>query len=99
MPAKLEAPLQKGDVICEAVVKQADREIMRIELVAAENVKRNLFLFAFGKLGEFTHTNTFRVFLAIVLLTAGVLIGVRAYANNNRRRRKIKTVNYRDVRK
>lgn len=99
LPAKLEAPLKKGDVICDAVVKQADKEILRIKLVAAENVKRNLFLFAFGKLGEFTHTKVFKVFLVLAVLAVVVLLVLRIYADNHRRRRKIKMVNYRDVRK
>ncbi len=99
LPEKLEAPLKKGDEICDAVVKQADQEIMRIKLVAAENVKRNLFLFVFGKLGEFTHTGVFKVFLALAALVVIGLLVLRAYNENSRRKRKIRTVNYRDVRK
>ncbi len=99
LPDKLEAPLKKGEVICDAVVKQADQEIMRIKLVAAEDVKRNLFLFVFGKLGEFAHTGIFKVFLALVALVAAGLFALRIYTSNNKRKKKIRTVNYRDVQK
>ncbi len=99
MPKQLEAPLKKGDEVCDAVVKYADREIMRIRLVAGEDVDRNLFLFIFGKLGEFTHTTVFKVFLIAAVLVAGGSVALRIYADNNRRRKKIRIVNYRDVRK
>ncbi|HBL41121.1 MAG TPA: hypothetical protein DDY98_05965 [Ruminococcaceae bacterium] len=99
MPTALEAPLKKGDEVCDAVVKYAGQEVMRIRLVAGEDIDRSLFAFVFGKLGEFTHTTVFKVFLVIALLLAGGFFGLRIYAANHRRRRKIRVVNYRDVRK
>ncbi len=97
VPAFVEAPLKKGDEVCEAVVSYAGEEIARIKLVAAEDVDRNIFLMVFGKLGDLVKTTGFKIFLAIVVAVILFFIGANIYVNRNRKRKRIKVFNYRDM--
>ncbi len=97
LPDSVDAPLKKGDPVCDAVVSYAGTEIARIKLVAAEDVSRNIFSFVFGKLGELFRTTGFKVFLVILVLVIAFFIGANVYVNRYRRRRRVRVVNYRDI--
>lgn len=97
VPAFVEAPLKKGDEVCEAVVSYAGEEIARIKLVAAEDVDRNIFLMIFGKLGDLIKTTGFKIFLAIVVAVIVFFVIANIYVNRNRKRKRIKVFNYRDM--
>lgn len=97
MPDAVAAPIKKGDVVGEAVVKYANGEIARIKLVAAEDVKRSLILFVFGKIGDLVKTTGFKIFAVILAAVILFFIGANIYVNRNRKRRRIKVFNYRDI--
>lgn len=99
MPDAVEAPVKKGDVIGEAVVKYANEEIARIKLVAADDVKMSLLLFIFGKLGDLTKTVGFKIFAAIAVAVIIFFIGANIYINRNKKRKRVKMFNYRDIRR
>ncbi|MBQ5823361.1 MAG: D-alanyl-D-alanine carboxypeptidase [Clostridia bacterium] len=99
MPEYVAAPIKKGDMVGEAVVKYANEEIARIKLVAAEDVKRSLILFVFGKLGDFTKTAGFKIFTAIIVFFVLFFIGAGIYVNRNKKRKRVKVFNYRDIRR
>ena len=96
-PDVLEAPIKKGDEICEAVVTYAGEEIARIKLVAAQDVNRSVVLLVLGKLGDFVKTTGFKVFIALLVLVILFFVGANIYVNRNRKRRRIRIVNYRDI--
>ncbi len=97
LPESVDAPLKKGDEVCEAVVTYAGEEIARVKLVAAEDIDRSIILFVFGKLGDLAKTTGFKVFAVLLALVIVFLIGANIYVNKNRKRRKIRVVNYRDL--
>ena len=97
IPDIIEAPIKKGDIIGQAVVKYADEEIARINLVAAEDVKRNVFSMIFGKIGDIAGSTGFKIFIAVVVAVILFFIGANIYVNRNRKRKRIKVFNYRDI--
>ncbi len=97
LPEALEAPIKKGDEVCEAIVSYAGEEIARIKLVAAEDVDRSIILFIVGKLGDLSKTLGFKIFMALLALVVIFVIAANIYVNKNRKRRRIRIVNYRDI--
>lgn len=97
LPEFVEAPIKKGDEVCEAVVSYAGEEIARIKLVAAEDINRSLILMLIGKTGELVKTTGFKIFALILLAVILFFIGANIYVNRHRRRRRIKVFNYRDM--
>lgn len=79
LPERVDAPIHKGDKIAEAAVYYADQEIARTDLVAAEDVSRNLFLFLGSVLADiFTHPVVL-VILGLLALLALAYIGFVLY--------------------
>ncbi len=99
IPESLAAPVKKGDEVCEAVVTYAGEEIARIKLVAAEDVDMSIILFIFGKIGDLFRTTVFKVFAVLLALVIVFLIGANIYVNKNKKRNRLKIVNFRDVNK
>lgn len=97
MPEALEAPIKKGDEVCEAVVKYSGEEIARIKLVAAEDIDFSLILLVFGKLGDLAKTTGFKIFIGLLVLVIIFIIAANIYVNNNKKRKRIRVVNYRDI--
>ena len=97
LPESVDAPLRKGDEVCEAVVTYAGEEIARVKLVAAEDIDRSIILFVAGKLGDLAKTTGFKIFAIILAAVIVFLIVANIYVNKNRRRRRIRVVNYRDI--
>lgn len=97
IPEFVEAPVKKGTVIGEAVIRYAGEEIARVKLVASEDVKLNVFLMIFGKIGDIIKSPVFLIFVAIVVAVILFFIGANIYVNRNRRRKRIKVFNYRDI--
>ncbi len=98
-PESIEAPVKKGEVVCKAVVKLAGEEIAQIELTAAEDVSRSLILLVFGKLGDLAKTTAFKIFAALLAVVIIFFIAANVYVNKNRKRRRLRLVNYRDMNK
>lgn len=84
MPESVKAPVKKGDKIGEAVVKYANEEIARVDLVAAEDVDRSLVPF---------------IIIGLVVVAIIVAVVIHFYINHNRKRKTIKQFNYRDIRR
>lgn len=97
LPESVDAPVKKGDEVCEAVVTYAGEEIARVKLVAAEDIDRSIILFVVGKLGDLAKTTGFKIFAVLLALVIVFLIGANIYVNKNRKRRRIRVVNYRDI--
>ncbi len=97
MPEYIEAPVKKGDVIGEAVVKYANEEIARIKLVAADDVKSFLPALIVGKIGQLMKSPIFWVVAGIVLVAVIFFVIVNIFINGNKKRKRIKVFNYRDM--
>ncbi|NCC86946.1 MAG: D-alanyl-D-alanine carboxypeptidase [Clostridia bacterium] len=67
IPESLDAPIKKGDVIGKARVMYADKELRTIDLVAGENIDRNIFLYV-GHLIKTAFKSTTVKIIAIVAL-------------------------------
>ncbi len=97
LPEYIEAPVKKGDVIGEAVVKYANEEIARIKLVAADDVKSFLPALIVGKAGQLMKLPVFWVVAGIVFAAAVFFVVANIYVNRNKKRKRIKVFNYRDM--
>ena len=97
IPDYIEAPVKKGDVIGEAVIKYAGEEIARVKLVASEDVKRNVVSMAAGKIGNVIKSPGFLIAVAVIVAVILFFIGANIYVNRNRKRKRIKVFNYRDI--
>lgn len=97
MPESLEAPVKKGQEICEAVVSYAGEEIVRIKLVAAEDVDLGIFSFIGGKLGELAKTAGFKIFAVLLAIVIIFFIAANVYVNKEKKKKRLRIVNYRDI--
>ncbi len=88
----VEAPVTKGDVLGQVIVKCAGEELGRVDLVAAESLNRSLIL-AIGK--GIIRVLTSPIFLILVALIAACFAGLVwwvIYQNRNRRKtRRVRT--------
>ena len=102
MPSFVDAPIEKGDKIGEAAVYYADQEIARTDLVAAESISRNVFLFIGSLIVEALHHPVVRgvLFLLCLLIGGYIALVVRARRinrrNQKRRNSRSKVVNMKD---
>ncbi len=97
IPDFIEAPVKKGDIIGQAVVKYAGEEIARINLVAAEDVKRNSLSMIIGKTKNIVTSTGFMIAVGVIVAVILFFIGANIYVNRNRKRQRIKVFNYRDI--
>ena len=98
LPAKLNAPITKGDKICKARVKYSGEEIAVIELAAAENVKRSIVLYIGASLRDMRGTKIFKIMLLLVFVIIAVYFAIVFAAKAQaKKRRNLRVVNYRDV--
>jgi hypothetical protein len=84
LPESVVAPIKKGEVMGKAIVKYANDEIARVDLVAAEDVELSYFLI-------------FLIILAVVLVVGGG--GAYIFINRSRNRKSIRQFRYTDIRK
>lgn len=94
MPKSVDAPVKKGQEICEARVLYAGEEIARIKLVASEDVSRNVLLFIGATIKKVASSTIFKIIASIVAILVVGYIALFVYENYKRRqRRKLKLVN------
>ena len=94
MPKSVDAPVKKGQEICEARVLYAGEEIARIKLVASEDVSRNVLLFIGATIKKVASSTIFKIIASIVAILVVGYIALFIYENYKRRqRRKLKLVN------
>ena len=84
LPESVVAPIKKGEVMGKAIVKYANDEIARVDLVAAEDVELSYFLIIL-------------IILAVVLVVGGG--GAYIFINRSRNRKSIRQFKYTDIRK
>lgn len=84
LPESVVAPIKKGEVMGKAIVKYANDEIARVDLVAAEDVELSYLLLVL-------------IILAVVLVVGGG--GAYIYINRSRNRKSIRQFRYTDIRK
>ena len=88
LPKSLRAPIRKGEYICKGRVLYADQEIASIDLVAAENVRFNLFVFIWTVLKTIFKSAVFKLLLAAFLIFVAVFIGLTIRKNMYRKQSK-----------
>ena len=94
VPKSIDAPVKKGQEICEARVLYAGEEIARIKLVASEDVSRNVLLFIGATIKKVASSTVFKIIASIVAVLVVGYIALFIYENYKRRqRRKLKLVN------
>ncbi len=95
----VDAPVKKGQKLGEAVVYYAGEEIARTDLVAAQDVKRNLFLYLMSVIKKIFSMTVFRIIFAVFLVFATAYISVNVLYEKKKRRRKssLRVLNYRDI--
>lgn len=93
LPESVDAPIRKGDKIAEAAVYYADQEIARADLVAAEDVSRNLFLFIGSVLVDILTHPVVLVILGLLLLLVLAYIGFVLYVRRKDKKKRKKKNN------
>ena len=94
VPKSVDAPVKKGQEICEARVLYAGEELARIKLVASEDVSRNVLLFIGATIKKVASSTVFKIIASIVAVLVVGYIALFIYENYKRRqRRKLKLVN------
>lgn len=83
-PLKVKAPVKKGDVIGKARVLYAETEIATVDLVAAEDVKMNIFLWIFDLIKRIFTSPIFLVLLVLVI----AFVAFKIYTGKKSKKRK-----------
>lgn len=99
----VDAPVEKGEVMAQAVVYYAGQEIARADLVAAESIDRNVFLYIWAKIKTVAGHIAFRIVASLigVFLVAYIFL---LYIRSKQKRRymkkknRMKVVNLKDFR-
>lgn len=94
VPKSVDAPVKRGQEICEARVLYAGEEIARIKLVANEDVSRNVLLFLGAMIKKTASSTVFKIIASIAAFLIVGYIALFVIENyKRRRRRKLKLVN------
>lgn len=101
MPESVDAPIEKGEVIGQAAVYYAGQEIARTDLVAAESIDRNVFLFIWAKIKVVASNAVFKVFAVLIAILVAAYIALIIFRNRQRReymkkKNRMKVVNLKD---
>lgn len=103
LPEELEAPLKKGDVVGKADILFADQVIGTVDIVAAEDAKRDVLLFSKSLISDATNSSGFNIFVPIIAVAVLALVGYILffiYSNHKRKKqREIKMVKYNELRR
>lgn len=89
-PDSIDAPIQVGQKLGTAVLSYANKEIARIDLVAAENVDRNIILYLIKCITNIVTSIWFKIALIIAVILIGIYIYLCASYNKKARRRRTK---------
>ena len=84
LPESVAAPIKKGEVMGKAIVKYANSEIARVDLVAAEDVELSYLLLVL-------------IILAVVLVVGGGVAYI--YVKRSRSRKSIRQFKFTDIRR
>jgi hypothetical protein len=68
LPAEIEAPVKKGQVVGSAVVKIAGQPLGEIKLAASADVGRNPILYAFSVASDFITSSIFLIIAAVIAI-------------------------------
>ena len=100
IPKNLEAPIKKGDVIGKARVMYAGKELRTIDLVAGENVNRNIFLYVGHLIKTAFKSTTVKIIagVALLLLTFYIVVNI-LYSKKKKKSRIYMVNNYRNFRR
>lgn len=83
-PAQIKAPVKKGEVLGKAKVLYADTELATVDLVAAEDIKVSVILWALDGLYNIISSPIFIIIVAMIL----VVVVIHYFTSANPRRRK-----------
>lgn len=83
-PSEVRAPVKKGEVLGKAKVMYADTELATVDLVAAEDIKVSVILWALDGLYKIVSSPIFIIIVAMVL----VIVVIRYLTSSNQGRRK-----------
>lgn len=92
LPEEIKAPVEKGDVICQARVLYANQEIATVNLVAAESYSLSPFAFVGSLFSTVFHSLIFKIILVIVLLLVIAYVILVIRYNRIRKKRRVRLV-------
>jgi len=96
-PAQIKAPVKKGEVLGKAKVLYADTELATVDLVAAEDIKVSVILWALDGLYNIISSPIFIIIVAMILVVVVIhyftSANPRRKKNRRRRRKKLKFYN------
>lgn len=97
-PSVVNAPIKKGEVLGKAKILYADTEIATVDLVAAEDINANVFLWFFNLIKTVVTTPIFLIIAALVIAVIVIYIFINAGKKRKRRRSRRKPKMYKGAR-
>ena len=98
LPETLEAPLKKGDYICDAKIMYAEQEIGTVKLAAAEDVRFSVLLYLKDAMARMAATTIFKIIIVLIVVVVALYIGAFLFVNYRRRKkRELKIVKYNEL--
>lgn len=98
MPADLDAPFKKGDLICKAKILYAGQEIGTVDLAVADDANISILLYAKALIKRMTAHTLFKILIVFVIIIVALYVCMYIYANRRRRKkRELKIVKYNEL--
>ena len=98
MPESVDAPVKKGEVIGTANILYAGQVIGTVELVAEEDARRSLILYAGNLLKEGLQSTAGKLVIAAVVLVVLFFVVVNVLYHYKKKKKRIRVVHgYRDM--
>ncbi len=100
LPESIEAPLKKGDIVGKAEIIYAGQRIGVVDIVAAEDAKRDIFLYSKSLIENLTSITFFRILFIFIAIGIVAYIAYFIIANRKRKKmREIKMVKYNELKR
>lgn len=99
-PKSLDAPLKKGDVVGKAAIIYAGQQIGTVDIVVAEDAKRDFFLYSKSIIENITSITFFKVLFIFIAIAIVAYVAYFIFMNRKRRKmREIKMVKYNELKR
>ncbi len=89
-PDSIDAPIKSGQKIGTAILSYANKELSHIDLVAAEDIDRNIILFIIQFITNIVSSLWFKITLGIVVVLVVAYLILYVYSNKKSRRKRTK---------
>lgn len=89
-PNSIDAPIKTGQKIGTAILSYANKELAKIDLVATENIDRNIILFLIKCISEIISSIWFKIAIIVTIFLVFIYLYLFTHSNKKAKRKRAK---------